>query len=223
MNLPFTTEQFFSVFEAYNQAIWPAQVLSYLLGFLIIIAIFKQTRWAGRFISGVLAFFWVWMGAAYHIAYFSRINPAAIIFGVLFITPGLLLIVFGVVLNRYAYGVKKGLTTIVGFVFIAYSMLFYPLLGYIFGHRYPGTPMFGVAPCPTTIFTFGVFLFGRTVIPYHQWSIPLIWSLVGMGAALSLQVPQDYGLVASGVVGTIFVYLSNRKPSFTKIGAPSLG
>ena len=31
-NLPFTREQFLGMFETYNQAIWPAQVLAYVLG-----------------------------------------------------------------------------------------------------------------------------------------------------------------------------------------------
>ena len=29
--LPFTVDEFFSVFSAYNNAIWPAQLLAYLL------------------------------------------------------------------------------------------------------------------------------------------------------------------------------------------------
>lgn len=31
MVLPFTAEQFFAVFAAYTQAIWPAQILAHLL------------------------------------------------------------------------------------------------------------------------------------------------------------------------------------------------
>jgi hypothetical protein len=30
--LPFTVDQFFSVFGAYNNAVWPTQVVAYLLG-----------------------------------------------------------------------------------------------------------------------------------------------------------------------------------------------
>jgi len=30
--MPFTTEQFFAVFAAYNQAIWPLQVAAALVG-----------------------------------------------------------------------------------------------------------------------------------------------------------------------------------------------
>ncbi|MBP1750889.1 MAG: hypothetical protein H6Q52_3428 [Deltaproteobacteria bacterium] len=41
--------------------------------------------------------------------------------------------------------------------------------------------------------------------------IPLLWSIVGMSAAVNLRVPQDYGLVVSGVLGTVLVLIQNRK------------
>jgi hypothetical protein len=40
--------------------------------------------------------------------------------------------------------------------------------------------------------------------------IPLIWSIIGTMAAVSLQVPQDYGLGIAGIVGTILVIMRNR-------------
>lgn len=33
--LPFTREQFLAVFVAYNEAVWPTQVLAYSLGLLM--------------------------------------------------------------------------------------------------------------------------------------------------------------------------------------------
>jgi len=32
-----------------------------------------------------------------------------------------------------------------------------------------------------------------------------------MSAAVNLQVPQDYGLVAAGVIGTVLIVIENRK------------
>jgi hypothetical protein len=46
--LPFTVDQFFSVFGAYNTAIWPAQVVGYLLGAASIWAVFAFHPWARR-------------------------------------------------------------------------------------------------------------------------------------------------------------------------------
>jgi hypothetical protein len=211
MRIPFTVEQFFSVFEVYNESIWPAQIVAYLLGLAVVVGIASHARWSGRLITATLAVFWIWMGAVYHIIHFSVINPVAWVFGALFILQGVILAVSGVILDRLAFGGTEHKNAAVGALFIAYSMLFYPLLGYAFGHEYPAVPMFGVAPCPATIFTFGVFLFARTGIPWYLFVLPLLWSFVGMSAAINLRVPQDYGLVVAGIIGTIMILANNRK------------
>jgi Family of unknown function (DUF6064) len=60
--------------------------------------------------------------------------------------------------------------------------------------------MFGVTPCPVTIFTFGMLL--ATVPPISPWLlvIPFVWSLIGGSAAILLHVPQDWFLLASGLI-----------------------
>src|SRR5215207_5246911 len=89
--LPFTIDQFLTVFEQYNQAIWPIHVLAYVLGIAVILCAMKKIRYADQVISAVLAFFWAWMGIVYHLMYFSTINRAAIGFGILFIIQAILL------------------------------------------------------------------------------------------------------------------------------------
>jgi hypothetical protein len=39
----------------------------------------------------------------------------------------------------------------------------------------------------------------------------LIWSIIGFGAALSLGVKEDYGLLIAGVVGFILIFIRDRK------------
>ena len=85
-----------------------------------------------------------------------------------------------------------------GLAFAAYAAILYPLIGMMTGHRYPAMPMFGVTPCPVTIFTFGMLL--ATVPPISLWllAIPFVWSLIGGSAAILLHVPQDWFLLVSG-------------------------
>lgn len=210
MDLPFTVDQFFNIFETYNTAIWPAQVIAYLIGIVAVALAFRENSLYGRIISGILALFWIWMGVLYHMAYFSAINPAAWTFGALFVLEGLLFIVIGSIWGKLSFNFDLKPIPIVGAVFILYAMVVYPLLGLAFGHWYPRAPMFGVAPCPTTIFTFGMLLWAKKPIPAYILVIPLIWSIIGTMAAISLQVPQDYGLGIAGIVGTILVILRNR-------------
>ena len=72
---------------------------------------------------------------------------------------------------------------------IVYAMLLYPAIGALAGQSYPAVPVFGVAPCPLVIFTFGVLLLADP-LPLRLLIVPLLWSLVGGSAALLLQVPQ---------------------------------
>ena len=62
MNIPFTAEQFLEIFEKYNLAIWPMQVIAYLLSIAAVLLAIKKIRYSDRIISAVLSCYWVWMG-----------------------------------------------------------------------------------------------------------------------------------------------------------------
>jgi hypothetical protein len=126
MDLPFTVEQFFDIFEAYNTAIWPAQIVAYFIGIGAVALAFRENRLYGRIISGILALFWIWMGVFYHIVYFSTINPAAMIFGVLFVLEGLLFVVVGPIWDRLSFRFDLKPVPIVGAIFILYAMVVFP-------------------------------------------------------------------------------------------------
>ena len=211
MRIPFTVEQFFDVFGTYNAAIWPVQVLAYALGIVALALAFRESRLSTRIVSGILALFWIWMGISYHIIHFSVINPAAWIFGIFFALHGLLFLIAGTIFRRLAFRFTLKPPPIIGACFILYAIVIYPLLGISFGHSYPRSPMFGVAPCPTTIFTWGVLLWAIKPVPAYLLVIPLLWSLVGMSAAVNLRVPQDYGLVVAGVLGTALILIQSRQ------------
>lgn len=65
-----------------------------------------------------------------------------------------------------------------GWSFVIYAVVLYPLIGIATGHGYPHLPMFGVTPCPVTIFTFGMLRMSDPV-PRRLLEIPLVWSLIG--------------------------------------------
>ena len=211
MEIPFTVEQFFEVFKTYNTGIWPAQVLAYVLGAAALALALRGGEGPTRIVAGILASFLLWMGVFYHMLYFRVINPAAWIFGIFYIVQGLLFLLVGTIFGRLAFRFHLKPVPIIGACFIVYAMVVYPLLGVGLGHSYPRAPMFGVAPCPTTIFTFGILLWTTKLVPVYLLFIPLLWSIVGMSAAVNLHVPQDYGLVVAGVLGTVLILIQNRK------------
>jgi hypothetical protein len=211
MKLPFTVRQFFEVFGKYNLAIWPIQVFAYALGIAAVVLVFTRNAARHNIISGILALYWIWMGVVYHVMFFSPINPAARLFGILFVAQGALFVYYGIIKNTLQFGFSPNIFTVVGLIFILYALVLYPLMGKQFGHAYPKIPIFGVAPCPTTIFTFGMLLLTGKPVPFFAVVIPLVWSIIGMSAAVNLHVPQDYGLVVAGIAGTTIILFGNKR------------
>lgn len=211
MELPFTTEQFLNVFREYNIAIWPSQVFAYLLGFTAVALVFRKNLRVGKTILAILGLFWIWMGGLYHITFFSAINGAAWLFGVMFVLQGVLFLADAYRKQHPEFEFKNDAYGITGSLFILYAVLVYPILGSLLGHGYPFAPMFGVAPCPTTIFTFGILLWARNSVPGWLLVIPALWSFIGFGAALRLGILEDIGLLVAGAAGTAMLLYRNRQ------------
>jgi hypothetical protein len=206
MQIPFTVEQFLSVFEVYNTAIWPFQFVLMLLAFAAVVLSLKQVIFSNKIVVYILSFFWIWMGAVYHLSFFASINKAAIIFGIVFILQGLYFLFTGIIQKQLNFGFRRDIYFLTGAIFILYSLLIYPLIG---THHYPRIPLFGV-PCPTTIFTFGLLLWNKKKIPLLLLVVPVLWSFIGFSAAINLRITQDYGLVIAGIVGSSMIIIKNR-------------
>jgi Family of unknown function (DUF6064) len=199
MLLPFTPDQFLAVFAAYNLAVWPAQLVAYLLSLGMVVALLRPTRWTHRIVGVGLGLMWVWTGVVYHAMFFAPINKAAHAFAALFVVQGLLFAHAALLRSKLRFARRHGLRAWLGWALIAYSALIYPLIG-VAGHGYPAMPMFGITPCPVTLFSLGVLLLAHGPVPRRLLVIPLVWALVGGSAAFLLTVPQDWLLIASGLL-----------------------
>lgn len=62
MNLPFTVDQFLSVFEQYNHSVWPMQIVLNLLGLTAIALCVKRFHLSNKIVSAILAFLWSLVG-----------------------------------------------------------------------------------------------------------------------------------------------------------------
>lgn len=197
--MPFTVEQFFEVFQRYNDAVWPAQVVAVVDALIAIGAALRGGRRANRLAAVVLAALWLWMGAVYHLQFFRQINPAAMVFGVAFLIQAAMFVWFGVAHDRMSFDPRLDAAGVLGSGLMLYSLALYPMLGSAFGHSYPASPTFGL-PCPTTIFTFGLLLWSRPRLPVALLVVPLAWAVIGTMAAVQLRVAEDFGLAASALL-----------------------
>lgn len=205
--MPFTTEQFMEVFRHYNLSVWPMPIALYVMG---IFAIFFGTHKApasDKVVSYILAFFWLWMGTAYHLAFFVSINKAAYLFSVLFILQSVL---FLIAKNKLVFRFQPNIYGISGAVLMSFAMVVYPIWSYFNGHVFPASPTFGL-PCPTTIFTFGILLWTDRKIPNYLLIIPLAWSIVGFSAAILLGITEDIGLLIAGLAAAFLLNKRNQE------------
>jgi hypothetical protein len=209
MTPPFSAEQFFQVFAAYNLAVWPAQIALNALAVAVVLVATRGPRWTARPVGLALALLWIWMGVAYHWMFFTDINSAAWIFGAAFVAEGGLLGWMALRAGAPTFRAEADLFGFAGAALIVYALVLYPLLGTLAGHSYPTRPTFGL-PCPTTIFTIGVLLWARPRIPWAVLVVPALWSVVGMSAVRYFGVIEDAMLPLAGVLGGALVLWKGR-------------
>jgi hypothetical protein len=208
--LPFTQDQFFAVFAAYNEATWPAPVVAYILAAGCMFAVAARNPHASRFVVGVLAVLWLWTGIGYHWLFFAKINPAALAFAVLFCIQGLLFVMLTIRPQARASR-RPASRSILGWVLVGYATILYPLIGQLLGHAYPSAPVFGVTPCPLVIFTFGMLLLSGVRRSWPCLVIPVLWAVIGGTAAVLLEVAQDWMLPISAALFLVSLRV-NREP-----------
>lgn len=208
--MPFTKKQFLEVFKEYNLAVFPIQAIFVIAVLLCLWFLFKNYKSSSKIINTVLSFLWLWIGVVYHFIFFSPINKAAYFFSILFITQAIIFFYNGVIKDVLVYKIRKDSIGLIGWLFIIYALLIYPILGIIAGHGYPYQPTFGL-PCPTTIFSFGILLFTNNKLKWPLVAIPFVWSLIGFTAALKFGIYEDVGLLISGIVVMLIFLLKKEK------------
>ena len=201
MQLPFTREQFFDQFAAYNAALWPALLALWAASAVIVVLRLSARRPRDRWVSALLAGHWAWSAVAYHLAFFTRINPAAWLFAALFLGQAVLLFRVGVVQRRLSFAPWGNAWAPLAWGLIAYSLA-YPAINAIDHGSLWRIPTFGV-PCPTTILTAGVLMLA-TSRSWRLATVPVIWSAIGGSAAFLLRVRADIALPIAGLALAIF-------------------
>jgi hypothetical protein len=202
VDLPFSGEQFFEVFHAYNTAVWPMQWLLDGIGLLAVALLWQRRRRPLQFVSLALGLLWLWCGIVYHFLFFTQVNPAAWLFGALFVAEGTLFLWNAIMPVPVQVSKAASAQRWLGWTLIAYAIFIYPALGLVLGHRYPEVPTFGL-PCPTTIFTIGVLMVAASAFRRSVFIVPILWCVVGSVVAFELGVWQDIGLIVAGAGASI--------------------
>ncbi len=210
---PFGPEVYFRLFVRQNEAVWPAHIVVILLG---VAAIALAWRGRGRSVGLILGACWAFVGYTFHLELYANLNWAAEHFGWAFIAQGALLAGAGLLgrLDRASDSdadsdTKQALDRAgwLGLGLAVFALAIFPLLGPLLGREWTGVEIFGVAPDPTIIATFGLLLTARR----PQWLlllVPLLWCVVSGATALAMDAPASF---ATPVVGLIALLATSWK------------
>ena len=112
--LLFSPRTYYRLFELYNAAIWPAQIVALGLGLAIPALLRRPSAARGRVIAAILAGCWLWVAIAFHARRYATINTAAIAFAWGFGLQAALLLWIGIVRGRLSFESPAGLATRAG-------------------------------------------------------------------------------------------------------------
>ena len=204
MNIPVDpVEQFFSMFAQANAGVWPMQLVWYAAAIAAVVLAIRPVPHAGRLIAAFLAAYYLWLGIVFFGIYYSPISDHALAAGAMFALGGVLWLIAGVIGQDLQFQPRWDVWGVAGGVFMLYALAAYPLIGISTGHVFPAAPVFGLAPCPSVIFTAGLLLWTRPRMPMYVVVVPLFWLLAQTPAdALAIGVVADVARPVVGVIAT---------------------
>jgi Family of unknown function (DUF6064) len=198
--LLFSPRTYYRLFELYNAAIWPLQLVGFALGAAILGLLLRDVAWRGRAIATALAVCWLWVAWAYFLKRYETINWAASYFAVGFAVEALLLIWSGIVRDRLRFPPAPSLTlprlrgregrgSLAGLCILLFALLVHPVVGPLVGRPWPQVELFGVAPDPTVVATLGVLAAAHR--PHWELLvIPLVWCAISGATLWTMQSPD---------------------------------
>lgn len=208
MKIPFTTEQFFEIIEKYNLAVFPVQLIILLLGILSVIILHSNINSKNKLIGGFLGVLWIWIGIAYHFAFFTEINKAAYVFGGFFVLQGLIFLIETFSRKKLEFEFNGKIMDFIAYFFLVFGVFIYPVLIYFLESSLEKIITLGL-PCPSTILTFGFLMLTKPKLSKYILVIPALWTIVGTSAAFNFGVYPDYFMALSALIAII--YLITRK------------
>lgn len=206
--MPFTTEQFFMIFEDYNKTVFPLPWIFLFLGIIAIYAVLSKKSGKNNFVGSILAVIWIWIGIVYHIIFFSSINPAAYIFGGLFIIQGIFFYIETFVRRNLVFNYMGTAKSNLALFFIVFGMIIYPVISFYLEGSMLKVISFGL-PCPSVIVAYGFLMLTDKKFSKYLLIIPSFWALIGTAAAVNFGVYQDYVMILAAIVANIYL-IRNR-------------
>lgn len=200
--LLFSARTYYRLFELYNRAIWPAQILALLLGLVILWQLHRASAQQGSVVTVILAAGWLWTAWAYLLEHYDTINWAARYFAIGFVIEALLLIWASSRRGRPSFQPYRNWIGRAGMGLFLFALVGQPLIGPLVGRDWKQIEIFGATPDPTVLATLGILLTTEGGPHWRLMIIPLIWCALS-GATLWTMGSPDAWLMPLAAVSTL--------------------
>lgn len=202
-----------TVFERGNAAIWPMQLVWYASAAAMIGLAFWPSRRASQLICLLAAAYFAWVG----IVFFGVIDSGMTLWVVAFILEAILLLVAGIVRRDPVFAPRWNLSSVLGALFMCYALVAYPLIEMLGGYPLRESPLFGLSPCVTVFFAFGLLLWARPPAPKYVLLLPLAWALNAAPGNLAMGHVPDFPLILVGAVTVGLIIWRDRTSSWQTV------
>ncbi len=208
--LLFSPRAYWRLIERHNEALWPAQVLTLLLGIAILWFLLRPRPWSHRLIAGGLAVLWGWVAWSFLWERYATINWAAVYMAPLFALQAVLLALVG---GRLRWSFDRTGRGSGGLALFLYALVLHPLTAPLLGRSIRGAEIFGITPDPTAIATVGLVLMAAGHWSWLLLVIPLLWCLVGWLTLYGMGAAESWILLAAAGTGAVLAVLpTTRRP-----------
>jgi len=197
--LLFSPRTYYRLFELYNRAIWPAQILALLLGLVILWQLHRGGTRQGSVVTVILAAGWLWTAWAYLLEHYDTINWAARYFAIGFVVEALLLIWAGVIRNLLSFHPYRDWIGRAGMGLCLFALVAQPLIGLLVGRDWMQAEIFGVTPDPTVLATLGILLTVDRRLPWGLMVILLIWCALSGATLWTMGSPDAWIMPVAGL------------------------
>jgi len=193
-------EVFFNNVSAYNDSIFPMQIVTLVIAVILTYLLFvRPSTGVNKLIKAYLSLTFIWF-----VLMFPFEGVFKISFGLVHIVIAILFFI-DIFTAKIEFKFPETSSKKYFMLFLIFSAFaLYPLIEYMSGHLYPKILLFGVAPCPTIIFSLAL-LIGAVPKVGKLIFILLIFSAIssGLSAPIMLGVWADLLLLVSGIYGLI--------------------
>jgi hypothetical protein len=199
-----------------NAAIWPMQLVWYACAAAMIGLAFWSRRPASQLICLLAAAYFAWVGTVFFGVIDSR---GMTLWVVAFIVEALLLLVAGVMRRDLVFAPRWNLTSVLGAVFMFYALVAYPIVEMLGGYPLRASPLFGLSPCVTVFFAFGLLLWARPPAPKYLLLLPLAWALQVAPGNIAMGHVPDFPLILVGMITAGLIIWRDRTSRWQTVAA----